>query len=239
MSYFQSVDQVRLLLEQIGVGIEQMLGTQIRKTATEGPEMKRREYPAEAYHDQIEKNAIYLREAMVSLNAAIVEYLKHGQPLLRPDQIDEFVTYTRVTRSRQVTLLHLNYIRHGCTGCQVHAEHGPYAKLRQMVQDSDWPRYLEEMEFSYVYYQAASMMAANYLAQLLNQHNLAASARAIPPEELAGVVQERVFLRTDVCLGNFHLEVPPDLQNALKSQASKPEPSPEESSEKKWWQVWK
>ena len=213
---FESPDQLRWLLEKIGIEIHEMLGDHIRKTAQDGPEDKRRSYPPESYQDQIERNFVYLHQGTLSLTAAIVEYLRNGQPLLKTaDQINQFVAQTQILRPQEVTLLHVNYIRYGCSGCSAHAEHAPYAKVRSMVESRDLATYMDEIEFSYVYYQASMMTAANYLAALLNHHDLAGCARLLSSGEVKQVVQERLHLRTNMILDNFTTE-PPQQQAAPK-----------------------
>jgi hypothetical protein len=230
----QSADQVRYVLEQIGIQITDAVGDKIGKEAKEGPEEKRRQYPAASYLGQIERNAIYLREGTMSLMMAMVDYLHFGRPLLSASEKLDFVNMTRVVRPQQTTLLHLNYIENGCAGCEVHDEHAPYARLREMVVAGDLPAYTEEMEFSYIYYQGTNMMAQYYLGSLLENHQLARSASSIAPQELFGVVQERVFLRTDLCLGNVQLVASPEVQEFFEQQASF-----QKAKQKKWWQIWK
>lgn len=225
---------MRGLLEEIGVQITDAFGNKIAKEAKEGPEEKRRQYPAASYLDQIERNAIYLREGTVSLMMAMVEYLHSGDPILPPERILDFVNMTRVVRPQQTTLLHLNFIRNGCVGCEVHDEHAPYAQLRKMIVAGDFSAYREEMEFSYVYYQGTSMMSQYYLGTLLEHHYFARSASGIAPQELFAVVQERVYLRTDVCLGNVKLVIPPAMQALLQKEAISPQ-----GKKKKGWQFWR
>lgn len=233
-THFQSPDQVRWLLEEIGVQITEAFGDKIAKEAKEGPEEKRRQYPAASYLDQIERNAIYLREGTVSLMIAMADYLRSGSPMLPPDKILDFVNMTRVVRPQQTTLLHLNFIRNGCAGCEVHDEHAPYAQLRKMIVAGDFAAYTEEMEFSYVYYQGTNMMSQHYLATLVQHQQFAGSASGIAPQQLFDVVQERVFLRTDVCLGNVKLVIPPDMQALLQKEAISPQ-----GKKKKGWQFWR
>jgi len=227
---FQSVGELRLLLEQIGIEIHEMLGDHIKKTAEEGPTEKRKNYPAASYQDQIERNAVYLHESTLSLIAAIVDYLRSGRPLLRtPDQINAFVAQTRINRAQQVTLLHVSYIRYGCAGCGVHAEHAEYATLRRMVEAQDLATYIDQIEFDYVFYQASMMIAANYLATLLNHHELAGCARMLSSEKVRKVVVERLFLRTHGILDNIAWE------SAQQPQAVSKPMGDQEAKRKKGW----
>jgi hypothetical protein len=138
---FQSADEVRFLLEQIRNAMPPGLHDQIRTVAIEGPEKKRREYPPSAYLDQIERNAIYLFEGVKAVSAAIVRYLMYGEPILNMDQINPFVTHTSIVGPQQTTLLHVNYLRYGCTGCAVHQEHERYAEYRTLRQAGDLTKY--------------------------------------------------------------------------------------------------
>jgi len=216
--HFESAGQVRLLFDQVRNQMPPEVDDQIRSMAKEGPELKRQQYSGGAYLDQVEKNAVYLREGTMAVNAAITEYLMHGQPILSPEEIPAFLTYTRVTRPQQTVLLHLNFIRNGCSGCDVHDEHGPYAAFRQLLLTGDSARYIDEMEFSYVYFQASCLVAQQFLVAMLSNYGLAGCARLISAWELAEVVQERVFRWTDVCLGNIQPVAPQETQFLQRQQ---------------------
>lgn len=201
--HFQSIDQVYLLLDQMGSDITSQMGHEIQKIALEGPKVKRRDYPATAYEDQIEKNTVYLGEATWSLTAAMFRYLWMGEPILSPAEISDFVTHTRIAGVHKAATLHLNYIRFGCSACDAHDGHGNYVELRKLAQAGDRTRYMEEMEYHYVLYQGTNMVGQNYLSFLLHNQHLAASAQAIAIQEVGRAIGQRVFYWTHACLGDF------------------------------------
>jgi hypothetical protein len=63
---FQDIDDLRLLLDQYGNDLVNTLGDQIRAEANQWLADKQRYYTSDAYLEQLEKNAIYLKEMTIA-----------------------------------------------------------------------------------------------------------------------------------------------------------------------------
>ena len=93
---------------------------------------KRTTHSGDAYLDQLEKNAIYLRESASACNLATAMYLYGGQPILQTDeQVMSFVSAQREV-GQEMARLQLKFLRSGCGGCEIHARHEMWANYRQM-----------------------------------------------------------------------------------------------------------
>jgi hypothetical protein len=232
---YHSAGEIRFLFEQIRNSIPPEIHGQTRATAMEGPELKRKQYPSSAYVDQIEKNAVYLYEVTMTINAAIIEYLSQGRPILPREQVPAFVKDTAIMRPQQTMLLHLNFIRHGCSGCQVHEEHTRYIPFPKLLLAGDLANYMKEMEYAYVYFQASCIATQQCLTVLLQNHNLAGSGQLISLAELVEVVEERIFMWTGLCLAGHLSGGPADASRSHQPPAC----SPDRQQTKSWWQIWK
>jgi hypothetical protein len=199
------IAQVRLLFDRCGSDVIYKNRDQIKSIAEEFVRQKQQEFRGDAYLDQIEKNAIYLREGTYALNRAIVRYLSQGEPILRPEEVADFVLQTRVLQPKQTTIHHLSFLREGCTGCPVHNDHSPYEALRQMRLSGDWSKYIDELEFCCKYFQASYVVSQLYLTAFLDNHELAGSAGQIPPHKLEEVVNAHVLLWSNLCLDNVRV----------------------------------
>jgi hypothetical protein len=218
---YREPGQVRLLLDQCGNEIFTKVGEQINSFCSRWLAEKQQSYRGDGYLEQLEKNVIYLQEGTRAVVQAIAHYLFTGEPLLRPEEIQEFDLSVRTTRSLLTTPYHLAYLRNDCTGCPVHDEHYRYLGLRKMRVCGDLVKYIDELEFCCRYFQATYMIGQNYLMAFLNDHALAGSTQLIPDEELMQIINERVTLWANICIGNVQYRpIPPSNDGTSQSAIS-------------------
>ena len=139
------------------------------------------------------------------------QYLHVGIPILTDEMIGDFVNDVRITRPQETTLLHLGFVRNGCSGCSVHNEHFRYASLREIRKSDSKRKYITRLEQGCRYAQATYLWSQMCLAAMLENHKLAGACRYISVDKIKKGVQERIEIWGEVCLG----------------------------AEKKWWQFWK
>jgi hypothetical protein len=196
-----SIAQVYDLIDAQATNIEEAGGESVDPGVLDGAlkwlASRQKDYQGEAYFVQIERNAVYMREAAIACQQAIVLYLGEGQPLLHRD--DEVARYVALQRrlAQHAVPFQLNFVRYGCTGCEVHDRHAPWLGLQGMRRSVDRSVYLEELEFSCVYGQVMLTASRYLLVALLNNREAAGIAQGLPSEEVASAVEEGVSIRTD------------------------------------------
>lgn len=168
---------------------------------------KKRNFSGDAYVQQIEKNAIYLREGTQALILAMVKFMWKGEPRLRPQKVADFVNATRIIAAQQSMPYHLAYLQKGCVTCPVHDEHRFYQGWRNMRLAGDRSAYLNEMEFSYKFYQATYVVAQLFLDTLLRNRQYAKAAKEMSPSELFESIEERVELWSNIMTGNVTFDL--------------------------------
>jgi tetratricopeptide (TPR) repeat protein len=196
-----SIAQIYDLIDAQATSVEEAGGESVDPGVLDGAlkwlASRQKDYQGEAYFVQIERNAVYMREAALACQQAIVLYLCEGQPLLgRDDEVSRYVALQRRLAQHAVPF-QLNFIRYGCTGCEVHDRHAPWTALQAMRRSVDRAVYLEELEFSCIYGQVMLMASRYLLVALLNDRKAAGIAQGVPSEEVALAVDEGVSIRTD------------------------------------------
>jgi hypothetical protein len=243
---FRNADQVRLFFDQWGNNLSLSLGDQLQASVKGFLSQKQQQYSGSAYLDQLEKNVIYLCEGTHNINLAMATYLVQGKPLLDPSAIPPFVEFIRIEQAQKAMPFHWNFVHEGCNSCLVHNDHQKYMALRCLRLAGMGEGYLEELEFSYQYFQATYMVSQNYLSAFLQNHEFASCARLIPFPEAEIVVNERVRLWSEMGMGyrqGYVGDVPAPEWFAQQSQVEKTKSTtvaqqPSKRSKKEWWKFW-
>lgn len=245
----QNPDQVHLLFDQIGGEIYDKKGKQVKDEVKWWLNSKRQSFSGQAYLDQIEKNAVYLSESTHALCHAITKYLSTGEPIIPRDQVAAYTQYTRINPSQYSQPYHLNYLRNGCMGCPVHSEHKRYAGWRELRLAGNWSTYIEEMEFSYQFFQATCIVSQSYCIGLLRNPQFAGIGRRIPQQTLFDIAFFRIGVWASMCINNIRIAglSPREWLEQQMQQQSQETKKPQSSIElkklkarkKKWWQFWK
>ena len=154
--YLSDVRELNFLWDQIRIGIEETSGSNnvhdILITALEWVAEKRDTFSGIDYFNQIEKNAIYLRECaniILNINA---KYLFYDEPLIPTQEIETYVTSLR-RYAHQRSSDHLTFVRSGCKKCSSHNQHFNYKVLFEKRRKEKPEIYLEEIEYWCIYYQ--------------------------------------------------------------------------------------
>lgn len=203
---FEDIAQIRTFFDKTGNVLSQR-GDQelLRSEVNRYFQTKKQQYAGKAYLDQIEKNAIYLREGTRDMSLEIATYLHKGKPKLKPQDIRKYLDGLKPTRAQSVVPHHLNYLHGTCRGCKVHREHDEYLSLRDLYLNGELAQYLDEIEFCYQHYQATYIYARWMLAGFLENPQYAGAAKRIQLSELATVSEERVMLWARLLMGYIQL----------------------------------
>ena len=193
-------DQVRSLLETMFQAIEKAGGETIVWGALDRAlgwlAEKQRGYQGDAYFDQIENNAVFLREAALACMHATSEFLREGQPVLDTDEEVSFFTHAQRTIARDAASSHLNFIRDGCLGCSVHDKHESYEGYYAMRREAARPDYLEKLEFRYVHGHVMLIASQHLLAEALSNPEYAGVAEQLSSDEVEEIIADTVRIRT-------------------------------------------
>jgi len=201
---YYDIGQIRYLFEMLALELEKQHGYEqisstVRTTALEWLAEKQRDYKGDAYLDQIERNAVYLGEGTSAVSFASAVYLCEGQPILRSqDEIFHFVFETRTEMPQAIMPFQVNFIRFGCNGCPVHDQHQRWAGLQRLRRMANRADYIEELEFSCIYYQMTYLVGQSFLSTLLANYDLAGIAAMIPLDQVFTVTEQCVRMRTDL-----------------------------------------
>jgi hypothetical protein len=149
----------------------------IKRSASSYIEEKKQGYAGLAYLEQLEKNYIYLDRCIVALIDHINSYLLGQENAPIKDKVDVVLNEIRLgTRSEAAA--HMKYLAFGCDGCDYHADHVRYSKVRDL-RLRDMKAYVEEMEFGCFFYKASLTLSQAFLSTLWNQANWHSAAGRI------------------------------------------------------------
>ncbi len=157
---------------------------------------KQSQFSGEEYLSQIEKNAVYFIVGTWGISTFIATFLigegtaandvpkpKSGEPWSE-EQIQALSTYLRFLGKKEQSS-HLAFIRYACDGCEFHVKHWMFESWRRMRQHGKLSAYIDEMEFSYLYYRwdltVAQLILRGYL--LTGEHSGFAAGLRLPDVE--------------------------------------------------------
>ncbi len=186
-----TLDQFHGFLETLRLEMERIQGydelTALTRDAALGWLVeKQNNFTEEAYVDQIEKNAVYFYELASICNLGSSRFLYLGQPILSAEEIGPFVSLQRGI-ALQTSDQQVRFIRYGCSGCDMHDEHGLWADYQRMRNLGDRSVYIEELEFACIRNHVSFMASEYFLSTLLLNHKWAGIASRLPVQ---GVIDE-------------------------------------------------
>ena len=97
--------------------------------------------------------------------------------------------------------LHLRFIREGCTGCEVHYQHGRYSRIAELRLSSNRSEYVKMLEQFYIGGKAVQQTAEIFLKVLLENHQFAGIAKHITNHDALGVIDNRIKIHSNLWLG--------------------------------------
>jgi len=158
---------------------------------------KQATYSGEAYFDQLERNAVYLRESASIFNGATAIYLYEGTPILQTEEEITSFVFSQRQFAQEVAQMQLKFLRSGCNGCEIHSWHGKWAGFKEMRGQPNRSAYLEELEFACIYFQSMFIASQYFLRVFLQNHSLASSCQLLNPKDLGPTTEQRVEIWTN------------------------------------------
>lgn len=202
--------QVRFIFDGYFNAMPQEMMEKIKQGCLQGLNDKKQGFQGDAYLEQLEKNTIYLAEASAAIQLAIARYLSFGEPRLPQANIAGYVKAVRensISPAQEITLQILNYIRNVADEYDTNKQlsNQNWSKARELRLTGNMAKYIDELEFSYVFFQATYVLSQNFLFGFLNDVELAACTTAIAPQEVIQTIRQRVDIWASFCLGNIQL----------------------------------
>jgi hypothetical protein len=140
---------------------------------------------------ELERMAVLSNEAVCSLAVAIAQYFTEGQPALPKNRVESYVITVATEYPTSATPFHLQFIRHGCSGCLAHDSHGQYTRYRTLRASAPPAEYLEELEYSSIFMGIADLTGRHLLTFFMDDPGYRGFASNLSPLEVYKVVDER------------------------------------------------
>lgn len=202
---FEQMGNLRFYLEQILVGLEnggfRSYVEQVHQESQEYLLTKKRNYSGSAYLEQLENNVVYLAEASSHVIRETAKYVCYGTPRLSAEMVPEYVQDLRSGVFSAVRA-HQAFLRSGCTGCEYHAGHVRWGKLKEQRDRGPRAAYVDELEFCLVFYQDLFRVTQSFMVFLLQQQEWAGAGTSLPINEVFNEIGRRVEFRIQVATGN-------------------------------------
>lgn len=132
-------------------------------------EEKKQNYDGLAYLEQLEKNYVYLEHCVATLSDHINLFLLGQENAPNTDKINDVLNQIRLS-TRSESSAHMKYLAFGCDGCDYHAGHTRYTKLRGL-RLKDINAYVEELEIGCSSYKASLTLSQTCLGYLWDSSN--------------------------------------------------------------------
>lgn len=237
---YSDLGQVRGLWEGIKIdsdrqhGYDNMRG-ELTESAVSYLVSKQMQHSGQAYYDQIEKNVIYLGEGAHFFLLMMTSYLCTGEPLVPASEVPSAAMSTR-QYALESSSYHLNFVRNGCRACPAHEDHSRWEGLRQLRETAKRDDYIEELEFSCVYYQLKFLITNSFLQAMLASHMIAGLAALLPPKDVLAALHERAEQTVAYWGGLLRLTTQPVLDDQGSIVGWLPTPLPEPP--RHWREIW-
>lgn len=156
---------------------------------------------------QMEKNIIYSAEGTLDLLKAMGVYIESGYQRLRDRDVSDIIQFVQsvpTIESKTRTQHHLDFLYSRCPGCPCHDQHREYADLKDLKKGRNRQRYIDELEFNYVYHQIQNMIAKHYLTVFIQ--NDEQMAQTITSSEDVEQIKMNLHLMTNFILDNIIFE---------------------------------
>jgi hypothetical protein len=149
------------------------------------------QYEGEDYVDEVERHAVYHREAATILIATTAVFLCNGTPRLKKHEIDSYLTDLRQV-ALDATRWQLDYIRTDCDGCPVHDWHYFWRNWRRMRQEGPSAEYRREVEFGCIYHQMIFNVSEMCLESLLRSRKYPGGARLLRGKKVSETIDQQI-----------------------------------------------
>lgn len=188
------------------------------------------------YVDKLEKVVIYYLEGALAMNIVIANYLYKGVPSWDGIQVRNFKDKTCQNKLERVVSSQLKFLRHSCGGCPYHHLHKHIANMK-MMKDAGQVDYLEEIEYSFVFYSIHLDLNQIILSEFLPENYLAGVASLLGATKVLNAVGSRMKMITAVSAGITNLGVDVDKDGDLRF-LSEEELYQKTQAKKNWRDFW-
>jgi hypothetical protein len=157
------------LLGNLVASIAEQDPDRLRNLAFSYLEEKKQNYVGLGYLEQLEKNYLYLNYCVLGIVDHISMFLLGQEKAPSKNHVEMMLKRIRLA-TRPESSAHMKYLAFGCDGCDYHADHERYSKLRELrLKDMD--AYIEEMEFGCCFYKASLTLSQACLSSLWDEGN--------------------------------------------------------------------
>ncbi|HDD61444.1 MAG TPA: hypothetical protein ENF22_02805 [Chloroflexi bacterium] len=191
-----------------------------------------KELGPDTYIDELEREVVYNCEGVYALNEAIAQYLFHGSPDWDGIVVKNFDKKKCQRKINESVDFQLRFLNQGCNGCPYHEYHDRYLNLKGMKDAGEFG-YLEEMEFSSVYYSVNLDLDKIILSEFIGESYLAGIASLLDLANIFEAVSSKTKMMTAVATKTFLLGVEVDSEGNPRKLS--PEELAQKAEERKTW----
>lgn len=145
----------------------------------------------DSYIDQLEKFVIYYTEGSIALNTVIANYLFKGTPDWEGVRVSSFKEKAFQDELKKILSSQIHFLHHGCSGCSFHRHHQHITNMKKL-KESVQSVYLEEIEYSFVFYSIHLDINKIILREFLPEKYLAGVASLLGINKVLNAVNSRM-----------------------------------------------
>lgn len=202
-----SIEDIHVILANFCGNVYDKFDNIIKSEINSWFKEKRNNYGNEAYQDQLEKNAIYLRELSVNYILTITKFLTNRDSSLIHSNFDNLRGTIQIL-SKEATNYHLNFLRYDCDGCKYHEEHKSYSILKDLRLSNNHEKYIDELEFFCKFYKSYFLMSQIFLGNILLNNQFAGIAQGKPFDKIKLVVEKTIQNYSNIAIDNIKIGFP-------------------------------
>jgi len=238
---FRDISYVHGLLEEVrkvfkSEGQSNRLNTYPKKKALTNLARMQKKFSDREYIDNLEKSVIYYQEVTYALNEVIGNYLHHGSPDWNGLQVKDIAEPAVQKILKEIVLCQLRFLNSGCHGCTYHHLHRRIANMKKL-RDEGHPEYLEEIEYSFIFYSIHFELNKIFLGEFLSEYYLAGVGSSLDAFQVLSAVESRMKMITATTSGAINLGIDIDKDGNLRF-LSEEELSMQKNQKKTWRDYW-
>ena len=191
------------LFSKAGEGILNSLSEQIKSENISWLENKRTNFKGGDYITQLEKNAIYAVESLMTTMSALTTFIV-TEVEINNDFIMQHMQNAQGI-SRDMVEFHLNYLNDGCDGCIAHTEHNRYVGLKNIKSSGDVEKYINELEFWCIYYRAMQTFGMAYIEYFMKNRNMFSKFKGFDEGIVSSELEKYTKLYANLCINNIEI----------------------------------
>lgn len=192
-------------LHQYGVYVLDGLKDKIKDGCHQWLSELKAQHLGQAYVDMLEKNLIFYAECW---HVGISELTTH---ILSKKDVSESYVEKHLQNSLSIVKsyvpCHQEFIHNGCRGCAVHNGHDFYTALKGLYEGENIEEYIDELEFSCLYYKACFLIIQLYINTYVPNIDSFTPFNSMPTYVLAEALATSVKVHTNYCLDEVQIEL--------------------------------